>query len=125
MHALRVRQHVLQRDHPAHRVTEKMHRREIAIVDERGEVGRQLIEGVSARVAGVRAVAVPALVVGHDPPRLRELVEDVDEVQRRTGEAVHQQERRIAAARFVVSENDIAGLDLLTVGVGDRHGARR
>ena len=77
------------------------------------EIRGQLIEGVRARVTGVGAVTVTALVVRDDPPRRGQRRDHIDEVERGTGESVEQQQRRIAASLLVVPEDDVADGDFL------------
>ena len=113
-HALRIREHVAQRDDAAHRVPEQVERRRRnARVGEVREIRGQLIEGVRARVTGVGAVTVTALVVRDDAPRRGQRRDHIDEVERGAGESVEQQQRRLAAPLLVVPEDDVADGDFL------------
>ena len=125
---------VAHRDDAAHRVAEQVEPFEPEVVEEHGHVGDELIERVRRRVAGVRALAVTAVVEGDDLAIAREWFDDVEPVEGAAGEPVdeHQREplagavvgeidgrgraeRRSSARTVVRSRNDVDELERVDV----------
>ena len=82
-------------------MAEQVERIEAEPVEQVAHVGDQLIERVRGRVAGVRAVAVTAVVERDDRAVAGKRIDDVGPVERAAGESVHQHQRPTTAVRRV------------------------
>ena len=97
-------------DDSAHRVAEQVEAIEAERVDGGERIGDELVERVGGGVAGVRGVAVAAVVPGDHSAIGGEIVDHVLEIDATAGEAVHQDEgRRRSVAAVVDGQRDGIG----------------